>query len=735
MKNLLIVREMKNIVKNPKILIPIIAILFIPIMYSGMFIYAFWDPYGKVENLPVAVVNHDKGATFEKEKLHLGSDLVDKLKEKKKLDFHFVSEKSAKKGLADQKYYLLVEIPSDFSKNATTLMDENPKKLQLDYVPNESSNFLSAKIGDSALKEIQFSLSKAVTETYSETMFDKMKEMGRGYTQASDGAKRLEDGAGKLAGGADELKANLEKLASKSVELGGGVTKVKDGSDHLATGTNQLSSGLGQLYDANGQLIDGVTKLKSGTDQLANGLAQSATGLNTANQSMGQIVSGTSQIKEGASTLAQKLGDANAGAASLQKGAQSLNQGLTQLQNQLAPVLASVPEEKRAQIEAAFIQLQQGSGALESGSGDLANGAQSLHAGANQLAAKIGELNAGQVKIQDGLGQLTTGSTQLLSGATKLQSGQNDLFAGMNQFHQKLGDTKSGSQDLAKGASNLQQGMFQLSSGSQQLSSGTGKLATGSGGLASGTKELENGTTELHSKLGSAAEKAGKIKADDKTYNMMGDPVQLNKNAIHPVSNYGTGIAPYFLSLGLFVGALLLTIVFPLIDPIVRPRNGVIWFFTKYVQLAIIGVLQSLIVVAILLYGLDLQVESVSHFILFTIVTSLTYMALIQLLVTTMGNPGRFLAIMILILQLTTSAGTFPLEMLPSSIQPLHKWLPMSYSLDGFKAVISSGDLSFMWMNVWVLLTYMVAFMMITLTYFVIVHRRRYGPIDSVEVQ
>ncbi len=733
MKNLLIVKELKNIIKNPKVLIPIIAILFIPIMYSGMFIYAFWDPYAKVEHLPVAVVNQDKGAAFEKEELHLGNDLVDNLKEKKKLDFHFVSEQEARKGLENQKYYLLVEIPSDFSTNATTLLDDQPKKLQLNYVPNESSNFLSAKIGDSAMKEVKSSLAKSVTETYSETMFDKMKEMGNGFSQANDGAKKLEDGAGKLAGGADKLKSNLETLASKSVEFGNGVTKAKDGSVELSAGTNQLSNGLGQLYDANGQLMNGVSKLKDGTDQLASGLAQSGNGLNMANQSMGRIVSGTSQIKEGAATLSQKLGDANTGAVSLQNGAQSLNQGINQLHDQLAPILTSLPEEKRVQIEAAFTQLQNGSGALESGGADLAAGTQSLHAGANQLTSKIAELNAGQIKLQDGIVQLNDGSTKLTDGATKLQTGEKDLLAGMNQFNQKLGEAKSGSKDLAEGASSLQQGMSQLSSSSQQLSSGTGKLATGSESLASGTKELENGTSELHSKLGSAAEKSGNIHADDKTYNMMGDPVHLNTNAIHPVSNYGTGIAPYFLSLGLFVGALLLTIVFPLVDPIARPRSGFSWFFTKYIQLALIGVLQSLIVAAILLFGLDLHVESVPHFILFMIVTSLTYMALIQLLVSTMGNPGRFIAIIILILQLTTSAGTFPLELLPDNIQPLHKWLPMSYTLDGFKAVISSGDLSFMWSNVWILLMYMVAFMAITLTYFVIIHRRRYGTTDSAK--
>jgi putative membrane protein len=129
---------------------------------------------------------------------------------------------------------------------------------------------------------------------------------------------------------------------------------------------------------------------------------------------------------------------------------------------------------------------------------------------------------------------------------------------------------------------------------------------------------------------------------------------------------------------------------------------------------------------SLLLYGLDLEVESVPLFLLFSIITSLTFIALIQLLVTTLGDPGRFIAIIILILQLTTSAGTFPLELIPNALQPISAILPMTYSVSGLKAVISSGDFSFMWHNMAILAGYLSTFMFLTFCYFHFKHKHQF---------
>ena len=238
--------------------------------------------------------------------------------------------------------------------------------------------------------------------------------------------------------------------------------------------------------------------------------------------------------------------------------------------------------------------------------------------------------------------------------------------------------------------------------------------------------KLTDGTGELSSKLSEAAEKTAGLNGSDPVVDMFANPVDLDVVKSNEVPNYGTGFAPYFISLGLFVGALLLTIVYSVKEPAIRPTSGWSWFASKLLTMVFIGAVQAVIADLVLLYGLGLEVQNLPLFFLFTILTSISFMALIQFLVTVLQHPGRFVAIVILIFQLTSSAGTFPLELIPGWLQTASAWLPMTYSVSGLKAVISSGDYAVMWDNAYVLFAFFAAFAVLTLAYFVIVYRKEY---------
>jgi putative membrane protein len=302
----------------------------------------------------------------------------------------------------------------------------------------------------------------------------------------------------------------------------------------------------------------------------------------------------------------------------------------------------------------------------------------------------------------------------------------NQLADGADKITAGTGQLASGSGELKTGATDLNNGINQLTAGSSALTSGAGQLADGSELLKDGTSKLSKGAKELTDKLSDGANEAAKVHSDEKTYNMMADPVKLDNEKINHVPNYGTGFAPYFLSLGLFVGALLLSIVFPLRETKIAPANGFNWFSSKFSIMAGIGIFQALLADVILLGGLGLEVQSVPKFILFSIMTSLTFIALIQLLVSVFADAGRFIAIVILILQLTTSAGTFPLELIPNFLQHFNSILPMTYSVEGFKAVISSGDNRMIWENLIILLGYMLAFSFGTIAYFSLRFNHKY---------
>ncbi|MFZ2462642.1 MAG: YhgE/Pip domain-containing protein [Caldibacillus thermoamylovorans] len=754
-------KEIQQILKDKKVLIPIIAILFVPLIYGGMFIWSFKDPYAKMSELPVAVVNLDKGATMDGKEMHIGKNLVDNLKDNDSFDFQIVSKKKAMDGLDDLTYYMIIEIPEDFSENATTLLDDSPKKLQLKFMPNDSYNFLASQIGETAVIKIRDSVSAEVSKTYAETMFETVMKMADGFQSASDGTGKLNEGANDLNEGAKTLKDNLQTLAEKSVEFTEGIQTAGDGTKNLTNGARKLSGGIGQLNDAGSQLLSASKDLKAGTDALYDGINSASTGISTINGKLPELIEGTDKVKNGITSVQAQLPNQLASGLSSQLPAlvkQSSIASADEMANQLAdfiiqyqqqqlaalqPLIQQLPPEQREQLAgsvdrtALVNQLKQqiiagiNNNSSSTNTNELTGQlAAQIKASTdpvfNQLTAGLQQVQEGQKALQTGISQLAQGSQQLKQGALQLSNGQNQYLSSFGLFTQKLGEAKAGADQLASGANQLNAGMGQLVDGSGQLSSGAGQLAEGSVQLADGINQLQAGTNELNKKLSEAADEASSLHANDKTYDMMASPVEVDSAHINKVPNYGTGFAPYFISLGLFVGALLLTIIFPLVDSAGIPKNGWSWFVSKLAVMVTIGVIQSLFISTLVLYVLDIDVQNVPLFYLFTIFTSLTFITLIQFLVTLGGNPGRFIAILILILQLTSSAGTFPLEVIPKAVQFFNPLLPMTYSVKGFKAVISSGDYSFMWQNAGILAIYIIGSMLISLGYFIWKFNQKY---------
>ncbi|AUI36550.1 hypothetical protein CWI35_08470 [[Bacillus] caldolyticus] len=752
-------QEWKAVASNRKTLIPIIAVLFIPLLYSGMFLWAFWDPYDHLDELPVAVVNKDKGTTFEGKAFHLGDDLVEKLKEKKQFNWHFVNEHEGEKGLKEQKYYMLIQIPEDFSQNATTLQDDHPKKLQLIYKPNEGFNFLSAQIGGTAVEKIKTEVAKTLTETYAENMFENIQTLADGLTKASDGAKQLHDGLGEAKNGTNKLYDGMKKaedgskdlhhhlatLAEKSMAFTDGLNQAVNGSTQVQAGVQMLDNGMKHMVDGQGQLLDGAKQAQEGTANLASGAKRVYEGMQTLDARMPQLLQGSEQLSGGAEKLASSLAQWQQGAARVQTGATQVTGGLEQLAAQLDALIAQTPDPTQKavyeRLKKNVEKLSFGSKQVENGIAQLNDGAKALQSGAASLNSGAKQLHEGHIALDRGVDELLSGQQQLVNGANALLNGQEKLVAGMNTLHEKMKEAEQGADKLAKGgqtltsglqvlaqgADRLQDGAHQLADGSQQLASGMNELTSGTRHLQNGMNRLTDGSEELADQLKEGAKKASDVKANKDVYDMFAEPVKVKNEKVNEVPNYGTGFTPYFLSLGLFVGALLLSIVFPLREPAAVPRSPFHWFFAKFGVLIGVGIFQALLADSVLLYGLDLQVKSVPFFILFSVVTSIAFLSVIQFLVTTFGDPGRFIGIVVLILQLTTSAGTFPLELIPRSLQHFNAWLPMTYSVFGFKAVISSGDFSFMWENIGKLLLFIVAMMVGTMAYFTMQHRRRFA--------
>ncbi|HWO98808.1 MAG TPA: YhgE/Pip domain-containing protein [Bacillus sp. (in: firmicutes)] len=709
--------EFSAVVQNRKILISVIGVLFVPLLYGSMLLWAFWDPYGHVDKLPVAVVNEDMGASINGKKIDVGDELVENLKEEKKFDWRFVSKKEAEKGLQEQKYYMMIEIPKDFSQNAATLQEDHPKKANLVYTVNEGSNFVSSKIGDSAIEKIKEEIADNITKTYAETVFSDIKDVSNGLADASKGAGELHDGINSAKDGTEEIRGGIHSAKGGANELHNGINSAKNGVDQLYTGLSQTTKGAVDLQK-------GIQSAKGGADAVAAGMEQSLAGMNEMNSKLPQLTDGSQKLGDGAGQLALSVEQWKQGAEQTQAGAAQVNAGLNEMIEKIDGIIAQTedPQQKAVlqSMKDNLVTLAAGNGKVQDGLGQLTTAASKIKEGADGLSEGAGRLHEGQLALGEGMKRLIQGQEQLTDGSKKLSSGLGELEAGSEKL-------QTATDKLAKGSNEVAAGMNKLSEGSGKMANGINQLSDGSDELATGMNKLSDGSEELASKLSDGAKEANDVKANDDVYDMFAAPVHVKEIKINQVPNYGTGVAPYFLSLSLFVGGLVLSIVFPFYEPANVPKNGFSWFIGKFGVLALAGIIQALLVDGVLLIGLGIEVQSVPLFLLLSMITSLTFMALIQMLVTPFGNPGRFIAIIILILQLSTSAGTFPLELIPDKLQPFHDWLPMSYSVAGFKAVISSGDFAFMWENAAVLGVFFAIAVACTIAYFSLQHKRQFA--------
>lgn len=711
--------EWKSILKKPLTIGTIIAIMLVPMLYSLIFLSAFWNPYNKTERLSVAVINNDKGTEFNDKKLNVGKEFVDSLKDNNSFKWVITNKKDAMSGLKDENYYLVIEIPKDFSKNASTLMDKNPQKMKLNYYTNAGKSYVGAQIGSNAIKEINNKISKEVTEQYANSVFNSFKDIGEGMQKATDGANKLNNGATKISDGTNTLTVNLKKLKDSTLTFENGSTKLQSGAIQLSDGINQSYEGANQLHSGLNTLEAGAGSLKSGSGDLSNGLGQLVAGSKKLEEGSKQLEAGNEQINNG-------LSQTYNGSTKLQNNFNSFANNLTAASNALKALSEDLASNSNSlskeELQAKLTQLQaisktveqlsQGGNQLENGLNQIVEGQNNLYQGSNKVLAGQKELNSNLNLFNDKLLDASL-------GAQKLSLGSNELFVGVQQLNSGSAALSSGLNRLDTGGSQLVDGINQLSDGSKKLTEGTGKLYNGSETLLKGTKDLSKGTNELHQSMKDGGDEVNKIDTNDETNKFFANPTKLVAHKLNNINEYGAGLTPYILSIGLFAGGLMFTSVYPMRKNATKPTTGLAWFTSKYSVLFIVGIFQAIFADLVLIHGLGFHVENKWIFYLFTIITSLTFLALIQFLTVAIGKVGQYLTFVMMLLQIGGSSGTFPVSLTPTFFQTIHPYLPMTYAIKGFREIADKGmNVAFVWKQATVLGSFALTFILLTILVF-----------------
>lgn len=744
--------EWKNIAKSTWLKIVLCAIMIIPMIYACVFLGSMWDPYGKTDQLPVAVVNNDKEVEYNDSTMDIGKQLSDKLAKNDSMDFNIVSSSKAQKGLKDGKYYMIITIPENFSKNATTLLDDDPQTMMLTYTTNPQTNYIATKMDDSAMAKVKAEISSTVTKTYSKILFKNVKTLSKGFKTAADGSQKLSDGVNTAKDGNATITENLNTLASSALVFNDGADSLVKGLSAYTEGVSTAKAGAQQLDNNSATLNNGAAQLKAGSSQLlsavqaaekqlGDGINASAGQLNTLTSSNKQMAESSKQLSaaltqiQGAidsnnlvendaqaakkvdgmiSTLSTTISTMNNNAAQLNQLAAAEKKQAEQLQAtqpQAAQELmlkatshatqAATLQQVASQLSSSINtdDLKQLSTLLNGNAAVLKNQTaanaktQQLLASSQQLATAnntaVGSLVTNLKTVQASMKGTSTSVgmvgavSQIDNGLSTLQSGLKTYTGGVKQVNNGLGTLASNNATLNSGASQLAEGALKISSGSNQL-------AAGSATLGEGLNTIGDGTNTLTSSLKDASKKSN-IKSTNKTYKQMSTPVDTEKKELTNMPNNGHAMAPYMMSVALYVACMALSLMYPFGKGMTTTDSPAKFLLAKATVMGPLSIVQALILYFSLKGFCGFTPARPGLCLAFMLLLSLAFMAFIAFLAIAFGRIGEFIALIFMVFNLGASAGTYPLETAPHWYKVLHPFVPFTYSVNGFRSVIANA--------------------------------------------
>ena len=697
----MIKREWTNLKKNWWLKLVLLVIIFIPIIYTGIFLGSMWDPYGNSDQIPVAVVNNDKPVKYNGKMLHVGQDTLDELLENDSMDFRETSLDEANNGLKDGKYYMIINFPEDFSENATTLMEKEPKKMIINYLMNPGKNYIASKMDESAILKIKEAVSSSVTETYAKTIFSSVEDLSQGLQDGSEAANKLHDGATKLSNGNNQLATGLITLVESSDLL-------DDGAIQLKNGIQQYTQGVGALKNGAQQLNNGINQLASKSSELATGVSQLDSGAKSLQKGIKNYTSGVGTLQSGLSTLSENSADLN-------QGASNITDSITKLSiaaDTLSQAASALPKDNPMfiQVSAGIDGINQGLSALNQGAAKFqtsldtyTTGVDQANLGAMKLVENSKTLVEGSIALSGGIGQMYGNLPQLTGGISQLQSGASDLAGGASKLNKKSANLQSGANQLTRGTSQLVNGSSQLKDGSEQLSAGF--------------IQLTDGTSQLKTALTDGA-KESKLETTDDNVNMFASPVETHDTEISRVENNGSAMAPYMMSVALYVAAMAFTLMYPLMNKIQRSKSGFRYWAGKASIMYLISTLAAVIMIELLIKVNGLNPVQKGNTFLFAILVAAAFMSMIVFFNAAFGRIGEFIMLIYMVVNLGGSAGTYPLETSAPLFKSIHPFVPFTYSVDGFRNVISMDDPSLMIGDMHIMILMIISFAVATIIYY-----------------
>ncbi|PAK44315.1 YhgE/Pip domain-containing protein [Peribacillus simplex] len=633
--------DLKSIYKNFFVCIVVVFLMFIPSIYAWFNIVASWDPYANTEGILVGVANNDKGAELNGEAVNIGKEVLEGLKENKDLGWRFTSEKEAIAKVEKGDFYASIIIPENFSEHIATIMTDDPKKAGIDYYVNEKINSIAPKITAAGANSIVDNVSKTFIKSASGSILAIFNELGITLQNELPTIQKMKNMVYLLEAELPELEQNIKTVQTHVKKAEDIIKRVNDGLNSIEGITSQkdkLVSDVSSYVDSTRQAFQGISPLLK--NDIANIRSDNESVLVLANRLTGQDLTGNEYDQL------------------VEQGVTRINKELYLLDS-MYNLLARVNQFNENNMLQPEIQLVD----------ELRDNA------SNQLQA----LND---RAYGNLIELGRNNDQVLASFQESYSKETGP-----KFNEIWDETEA---ILNNVQLTMEEGNKVLPEVRTLLNETNRTLETRTGDI----DKLQNKFPEIETKIKALASKMREI---DKSYNMeevidflrndieqesefFSEPVLLNKHSLFPIPNYGSAMSPFFTALSLWVGG---TILISMLSVGVSQKvySPYQIYIGRYLIFFIIGVMQALIVSIGNIFLIGVYVADKFEYILFSVLISTVFTLIVYTFVSVLGNVGKGISVVLMVLQISSSGGTFPIQVTPPFFQHINPFLPFTYAV------------------------------------------------------
>ena len=659
MKNIIEIfrKDIKEVFRKTNTWIIIVGLIILPSMYAWPNILSSWDPYGHTNNIKVAVTSEDEGATVDGKELNLGNSLVEGLKNNKNLDWQFVSNKQqAEDGVRIGDYYASIVVPKNFSQDMTSVSRTEPKRATIEYTVNEKINAISPKITNSGASAIANNISKNFVETANGIIFEKLHEAGVKFEENLPSIEKAKEEIFKLNDNFSTYESTLSELIGK-VEYGynilNNVQNTLPEIDRVATNSIMIADKAGitinNIQGFNERLLPIINNHLNVVEEVSKEA-------NIIAKELQQKPDKTEEIKARQKALDSRL---QASTERLQL-VRNIFEYFNKLSNER---LFNNQLERVTTLSNDITMIKEVNNNIYNKMDHYDEIADTIKEEFVNKSARINEVSSNMnSKLNVEVAPLIS---QVLSKAEVNIDKVSGIIAGaqgeLPTVERKLSETEV------------------------KISNAYGKLLSLQAQMPSAKSKIQKLTDEIK-KIDSGIDKNqlfNLLKVDYKQQaEFFANPVKLQENKLYHIENYGSAMTPFYTVLSIWVGSLLMS---SLLTTKVEDEENKYKPYQKYfgrgLLFVIISLFQTLIITLGDMYVLGTQATSPYRFVIYALLISLLFSSIIYTIVCILGNVGKAVCIVLLVLQLGSSGGTFPIQMTSEFFQALYPKVPFTYSI------------------------------------------------------